>query len=224
VDRNGLLNGLETHWNKDGSKSSEIRFLNDKKHGTATQWWPDGQKRSVIKYRDDYEIDTAYEWHANGRLHTKSVHYGQYLKEFTRWDKEGKVESHKSTPEQYFMPPHLFNQTAKFITEGPNSYRPGGDIESWFWYIDGQLLTWNSDTVRIPHTSSGVHTIVFYPKKGKPSDTVYCHISEPNTFKIYWNPCCDSYNISPIYRSSERNDRSGKAVKLFVKGMLDCDL
>jgi antitoxin component YwqK of YwqJK toxin-antitoxin module len=223
VYRKGLLNGLETQWRKDGSKSSETRYRNDKKHGTAIEWYPDGQKRSITRYKDDYEIDTTYVWHSNGRLHTKKVYYSTCLMESIEWDEEGRVVYHKSIPEQYFMSPHLFNKTAKFITETSGSYRPREGIESWFWRINGQFLTWGSDTVQVPYTLSGMHVIEFYTEKGKPTSTTYCHISEPNIFTIYWNPCCDEFNIGSVYRNCERNDRSGEAVKLLVKGTLACE-
>lgn len=219
--RNGKKEGELIRYYENGRKYLQCYYVDGEKNGLQTQWYENGQKQRLSEFVNGYKHGKFTEWYENGLKHIESQFYYDTQLKKTEWDKNGQILKQEIVSDKSrYIWPDLINNTAKFTTDHSflNNGRIKQSYDKWFWLIDGQKLTWNSDTVRILPTLSGVHTIVFYASQKAAPDTTYLHVSEPNTYVFSFNPCCSSYNI---YRLYDGPVKSGKAVEFTVIGRLD---
>jgi hypothetical protein len=65
--KNGMQEGLEIGWNKNGIKRYESHWILGRKEGFYIAYWPNGKKRSSVNYINDVKEGLRTVWHKNGQ-------------------------------------------------------------------------------------------------------------------------------------------------------------
>ncbi|SFT38294.1 hypothetical protein SAMN05216474_0243 [Lishizhenia tianjinensis] len=64
------------------------------------------------------------------------------------------------------------------------------------WYINGQKMTFLSDTVKVRVNAQQMDTILF--GWGNNFDTLLCNISQPKEYRLFYIACCSAFNIQDV--------------------------
>jgi hypothetical protein len=94
-----------------------------------------------------------------------------------------------------FYYPKLFAQQAIF-TAKPKEIDNHQDIAQMQWSINGQLLTFGSDTVKITPNEKVLDTILFKRNEKSLWDTIICDIAQPRHYNFVYNECCGGFNVA----------------------------
>lgn len=92
---NGLKEGTETYWHKNGNKSEETIFASGNANGARTLWYEDGKVFRVDNYKNGKEHGVNTQYHPNGNKQWETIYdMGKTLEE-TQWNAQGGVTYHK---------------------------------------------------------------------------------------------------------------------------------
>lgn len=88
--KEGLLEGVYTHWYTNGKKSSELHYKADKKDGIALRWYENGQKKEHAVFKNNL-IEGVYKtWYKNGQIRSEClIKEGIEQLPCKKWDKQG---------------------------------------------------------------------------------------------------------------------------------------
>lgn len=94
--KNGKREGHWVFYTKDGkSVNWEANFRDGKKQGLVTYWWREGKKSSETNYKDDKVSGPSKHYYRNGNVRSAAAWYimddTTYLKEIRVWKPNGDV-------------------------------------------------------------------------------------------------------------------------------------
>lgn len=90
--KNGLPDGIETIYDGDGNKSSEITYKNGLRNGPFKEYFENGSLKQEVNSLDDKDDGKAIVYYETGEKHIElNFDKGVQVGDYTEYDKQGKV-------------------------------------------------------------------------------------------------------------------------------------
>lgn len=196
--KNGVLDGISTHWYPNGNVLSRCNYVNGKQEGLEQEWYMSGAERSRYTYKNGHRDGISERFYESGTIQI-------------RWkDVEGRC-----TEETFFRPDGRVVCCSKWIFVNgkqpcllsKSGFYPNGSVRYTKSYVNGKLddkVVYNYSTGKLKATQTFKEGISVTPyTRWDEAGNVVCSFNCKNGFEIEFN---DEYEYTDEGDSDFDND------------------